>query len=248
MSLGMQPCLCFLMGCSLSNNLGPQIWNFFTSPSNSSSVSKSTTTGGSLLKSEAWPEGVCNAGPLMDHLLQKTAHNIRTSACPCDKTDKRVLDPGDPPQIGDMVSVCARLVTVDQQSDLIRLVHYTTQQYFDANRTLFSNAEANITTTCVIYLSFYVYESGFCPTDEELAERIRLKSFYDYSAQHWAEHARKGSTLCQEVIDFLESDTKVQLLSQPPMQEIHPRRSNVYDWTALRSILRDQGWRTSTDQ
>ncbi|KAH6997888.1 hypothetical protein BKA56DRAFT_607474 [Ilyonectria sp. MPI-CAGE-AT-0026] len=147
----------------------------------------------------------CAQRPLTTSELQ---HALAT------KRNKRVLDPGDIPQIGDMVSVCAGLVTVDKQSDLIRLVHYTTQQYFDANRTLFSNAEANITTTCVTYLSFDVYESGFSPTDEELAERTRLKPFYDYSARYWAEHARKTSTLCQEVIDFLESDTKVQLSSQ----------------------------------
>ncbi|KAH8737068.1 hypothetical protein BGZ61DRAFT_525269 [Ilyonectria robusta] len=142
----------------------------------------------------------CAKRPLTTSELQ---HALAT------KRNKPVLDPGDLPQIGDIVSVCAGLVTVDQQSDLIRLVHYTTQEYFDANRTLFSNAEANITATCVTYLSFDVYESGFCPTDEEIAERIRLKPFYDYSAQYWTEHALKTSTLCQEVIEFLESDTKV---------------------------------------
>jgi hypothetical protein len=32
------------------------------------------------------------------------------------------------PEIEDMVSVCAGLVTVDEESDIIRLVHYTTQE------------------------------------------------------------------------------------------------------------------------
>jgi hypothetical protein len=35
------------------------------------------------------------------------------------------------PQIEDMVSVCAGLVTVDKKSGIIRLVHYTTQDYFE---------------------------------------------------------------------------------------------------------------------
>ncbi len=30
------------------------------------------------------------------------------------------------PEIKDMISVCARLVTVDKESGIIRLVHYTT--------------------------------------------------------------------------------------------------------------------------
>src|SRR5687767_5347686 len=34
------------------------------------------------------------------------------------------------PQIEDIVSVCAGLVTIDEESGIIRLVHYTTQEYF----------------------------------------------------------------------------------------------------------------------
>lgn len=32
--------------------------------------------------------------------------------------------------IRDLVSICARLVTVNKQSSIAQLVHYTTQQYF----------------------------------------------------------------------------------------------------------------------
>jgi hypothetical protein len=34
------------------------------------------------------------------------------------------------PQIEDMVLVCAGLVTIDEESSIIRLVHYSTQEYF----------------------------------------------------------------------------------------------------------------------
>lgn len=33
--------------------------------------------------------------------------------------------------VRDMVTACAGLVTVDEESSVIRLVHYTTQEYFD---------------------------------------------------------------------------------------------------------------------
>jgi hypothetical protein len=36
----------------------------------------------------------------------------------------------------DMVSVCAGLVTIDEESDIIRLVHYTTQEYFEQTGTI----------------------------------------------------------------------------------------------------------------
>lgn len=38
------------------------------------------------------------------------------------------------PDIDDLVSVCAGLVTVDEQSQVVRLVHFTTQEYFDRNQ------------------------------------------------------------------------------------------------------------------
>ncbi len=39
------------------------------------------------------------------------------------KVEKSELDQGDLPHIEDMVSVCAGLVTVDEESGIIRLVH-----------------------------------------------------------------------------------------------------------------------------
>jgi hypothetical protein len=33
-----------------------------------------------------------------------------------------------------MVSVCAGLVTIDEESNIIRLVHHTTQEYFERSQ------------------------------------------------------------------------------------------------------------------
>jgi hypothetical protein len=45
----------------------------------------------------------------------------------------------------DMVSVCAGLVTVDEESNIIRLAHYTTQEYFNQTREKwFLNIDTNL--------------------------------------------------------------------------------------------------------
>ncbi|OCK74144.1 hypothetical protein K432DRAFT_430203, partial [Lepidopterella palustris CBS 459.81] len=81
--------------------------------------------------------------------------------------------------IEDMVSICAGLVTVDEESRIIRLVHYTTQEYFERTQERwFSSAEADITTICVTYLSFTVFRSGYCPTDSCFEERLLLNPLY----------------------------------------------------------------------
>ncbi|KAF7155865.1 hypothetical protein CNMCM5623_008745 [Aspergillus felis] len=97
--------------------------------------------------------------------------------------------------INEMVSVCAGLVTVDERSGIIRLVHYTTQEYFQkAQEYWFPDAETDITKVCVSYLSFDAFESGPCHSFEEFQERLDLYKLYNYSAKNWGHHARKAST------------------------------------------------------
>jgi hypothetical protein len=110
------------------------------------------------------------------------------------ETGEPELDEDNLPEAEDMVSVCAGLVTVDEESHIIRLVHYTTQEYFErTQKQWFPNAEAEIAASCVTYLSFSVFESGLCQTDDEFEERLRSNLFYDYAAHNWGYHARQVS-------------------------------------------------------
>ncbi|KAK4679893.1 hypothetical protein QC764_208180 [Podospora pseudoanserina] len=145
------------------------------------------------------------------------------------KPGKSELDDGDLPCIGDMVSVCAGLVTVDENSGIIRLVHYTTQEYLEGTRPRWNpNAELAITTTCVTYLSFTVFETGFCTTDRKLKERLQSNPLYHYAACNWGHHARKAATSSQVVIDFLESKAKVEASSQALMAANWNRSYSAY--------------------
>ncbi|KAF7116945.1 hypothetical protein CNMCM5793_005575 [Aspergillus hiratsukae] len=97
------------------------------------------------------------------------------------------------PDIDDVISVCEGLVTVtaDPMGDTMRLVHYTTKEYFDRRWTSwFPDADANIATTCVTYLSFDAFQTGFCLTDAELETRLAQYPLYSYAAKNWGEHAR----------------------------------------------------------
>ena len=92
-----------------------------------------------------------------------------------------------------------------KRSKSIRLVHYTTQEYFERTQKIwFLDAKYNITTFCITYLLFRVFQSGFCSTDKEFEKRLESNPLYDYSARNWGYHAHKSSTLGQELIHFLE--------------------------------------------
>jgi ankyrin repeat protein len=111
-----------------------------------------------------------------------------------------------------LISVCAGLVTIDQESNIIRLVHYTTQEYFERIRAArFPDAQASIAMTCLVYMSFNVFAESYCENDEEMWIRVHQYPFLRYAAQHWGDHARGD---LEEVIEelalkFLRNNTKV---------------------------------------
>ncbi len=108
------------------------------------------------------------------------------------------------PDIDDMVSVCAGFVTVDNESDVIRLVHYTTQEYFEKTQSRwFPGGHHDITAVCITYLSFSIFESGACLTDQEFYERMEANPFYNYAAENWGYHVRTSSTI--DIVTFCRS-------------------------------------------
>ncbi|KAI0196461.1 hypothetical protein F4808DRAFT_305556 [Astrocystis sublimbata] len=128
--------------------------------------------------------------------------------------DEPEFDEDNLPQIEDVLSVCAGLVTVDTDSSIVRLVHYTTQEYFDRTQSKwFPEAHHSITLACFTYLSYPDFESGHSPTDRGFEQRLWLYPFYDYAARNWAHHSRIASA-CQDTISFLRKPGQVEAASQ----------------------------------
>jgi ankyrin repeat protein len=119
------------------------------------------------------------------------------------------LDEDAIPQVDDMVAFCAGLVTVDEESNVIRLVHYTTEEYFEKTKSnWFPDAEAMIAETCISYLSLSAFEDccvGKCCLEKELLSQ----HFLEYACHYWGDHARVvGKKLDDIVMGFLTSGAK----------------------------------------
>ncbi|KAF5243724.1 hypothetical protein FAUST_2719 [Fusarium austroamericanum] len=124
------------------------------------------------------------------------------------------LDDSNLPEIGDVVAVCAGLVAVDKESDIIRLAHYTTQQYFERTKDdWFPNAETDITDACITYLSYTSFR-GQLTYPGVIAEAIPPVRFYDYVAINWGHHSRISQTTSKNLIGFLESDQSAKAAAQ----------------------------------
>ena len=105
-----------------------------------------------------------------------------------------------------LVSVCAGLVAVDSQSGIVRLVHYTTQEFFEKIRdNRFPTARADITLTCLTYLSFD-HPSSF--------KHWKETPFLEYAARYWRDHMRASpeTDVNELILPILSQPRKIRLI------------------------------------
>lgn len=118
------------------------------------------------------------------------------------------------PEVNDIISVCAGLVTVDEISKVIRLVHYTTQDYLE--RTLVKwapNAQSVIARTCLTYLSYdnyperprYYKGKYYWQLDHGYDSVSMGYLFLQYALNYWHFHTERCSYefAVQECLPFL---------------------------------------------
>ena len=101
------------------------------------------------------------------------------------------IDEEDFPDIEDILSICAGLITLDEETGIVRLVHYTAQEYFQRTDWL-PEAHARIFKACITYLKFEAFGSGVCKEEKEFKVRTRDFCFYRYASVNWGHHLQEG--------------------------------------------------------
>ena len=123
-------------------------------------------------------------------------------------------------------------MTVDVESDVVRLVHYTTQEYFERNplRPL-AGAQESITKACLGYLSLDTFSQGPCNYNEELRLRFQKYPFLRYAAVNWGNHARgQSEDSCKEyILNYLSNEDLVSSARQAA--SMHGVEVNRHGWT-----------------
>ncbi|KAH7310535.1 ankyrin repeat-containing domain protein [Stachybotrys elegans] len=99
--------------------------------------------------------------------------------------DSTAIDDDNVPDMEDVVRVCAGLVIIDTESNLVRLVHKSTQEYFERNRSRwFPNANKAMAHLCIQYKEMATAVFASSP------ERDRRElPFWQYADANWAYHA-----------------------------------------------------------
>ncbi|KAI9731134.1 MAG: hypothetical protein M1834_005327 [Cirrosporium novae-zelandiae] len=127
------------------------------------------------------------------------------------------LDKDNYPDMDEIRSWCVGLVTVDEESNIVRLVHYTAQEYFDRKLDEWiPTGKMYIARTCLTYLSFETFASGHCSTDEKFKSRADSHSLLDYTSNFWGEHMITNSEAEVEnlALKFLQDESLTQSAAQ----------------------------------
>ena len=138
------------------------------------------------------------------------------------------LDEENLTEADEIVSACAGLVTIEEDTNIIRLVHYTTQEYLERKLlTLEPLAEEAIARTCLNYLSLdiftpknpdfpnpdfpraYIYYNVYFK--HEFDRAFGHVGFLHYAIDAWHSHAKHcwSHAVEQLVISFLERNPQI---------------------------------------
>ncbi|KAK9772537.1 putative Ankyrin repeat-containing domain protein [Seiridium cardinale] len=118
------------------------------------------------------------------------------------------------PDLQYIVSTCHGLLTVAQGSNIIRLAHYTTQEFFKRQKfRYFPDEQTKITDTCLTYLSFSEFDSGPFQQEQDLEIKLACFALYKYSSYHRG-HRAKCQKEFESVKCFLDQPHHVEASGQ----------------------------------
>ena len=110
-----------------------------------------------------------------------------------------------------MVDCCMGLVTVDEKSSVIRLVHFSVQEYLHQYQEgLFAQSETTIAEACITYLLFEPFAGGPRRKEADIVEMISKNAFVRYAAHNWGYHVRSaGNNIVDKLaLAFLQAEAQ----------------------------------------
>ncbi|KAL8916883.1 MAG: hypothetical protein Q9208_008285 [Pyrenodesmia sp. 3 TL-2023] len=113
------------------------------------------------------------------------------------------------PSIGSILDACAGLLIHDEENDIVRLVHYTAQDYFDGQaQSRLDEAHTCIARECITYMSYGCFQDPDGSRDNS-----RTYKLFWYACTFWAQHAmtRQDTAINEEVHQFLKRGPRVHL-------------------------------------
>jgi len=124
------------------------------------------------------------------------------------------FDPENVPPEDTVLGPCLGLVVVDKETSMVRLIHFTLQEYLSRPSVL-PNVHRRLGQTCLTYLNYD--EIKGLPTDGSL--NLEGMPFLEYSSLHWGGHVKIGlsdyaKSLALELLNGYECHISSVVLSK----------------------------------
>lgn len=126
----------------------------------------------------------------------------------------RELDPEGITHKADLLAACAGILVHNRETDIVSLVHYTLQEYFDKKAgSLFREAHANMARTCLTVMLFEQYSNVDLSSAQTSADLLLKQPLFAYAVDYWGWHEqRSGSqTNMPLVLQLLQDKERVTL-------------------------------------
>src|SRR5437588_10768022 len=123
------------------------------------------------------------------------------------------LDVENVPALRTLLASCLGLVTVEESSSTVRLVHYTLQEHLLSDPTLFRSPHSTIAEVCLTYLNFECVRD-LSPT---LYSAPATMPLLEYASYYWGNHARREMAenvkrLALRLLDRFDEHISTQLM------------------------------------
>ncbi|KAJ5154763.1 uncharacterized protein N7500_010202 [Penicillium coprophilum] len=114
-------------------------------------------------------------------------------------------------EIDDIISMCAGMIAVDEQSGIVQLRHYTRYEFFKNNWTeFFPDAHGHLANTCISYLRHETLQFGLTTSQSQFQDYLERFPLFQYAAKNWGYHARISySEVKDSAQGFVQSENAI---------------------------------------
>ena len=116
----------------------------------------------------------------------------------------------------DIILLCAGLVMIDAESEEVRLVHFTTQEFFISQRDrLFPDAKLILASTCIRFLSYSRFRKPRCESRDAIEEIKKSNPFLEYAATKLGDHAQPvEKQVMSQILSLMRHDACLDCINQ----------------------------------
>ncbi|KFY22155.1 hypothetical protein V493_06811 [Pseudogymnoascus sp. VKM F-4281 (FW-2241)] len=107
-----------------------------------------------------------------------------------------------------ILSVCAGLIIIDRERNIMCLSHQTVQEHLQSiQNDFFPEGQEDITRTCLTYLCFDLFAAQTVKSEEKVLELSLTYPLLPYAAQNWGFHANLApeNSIRDLILSFLEN-------------------------------------------